>query len=422
MVDLSSCRQEFPSLQRTTQEGHPLVFLDGPGGSQVPASVIQAISNYYVQHNSNTHGQFVTSRETDAVIISARTHMAAMLGSRDPSTISFGQNMTTLNFFLSQAIGRILQPGDEIIVTELDHDANVAPWLALEEDRGVVIRWVPVLPSGMLDLNAFRQLINSKTRVIAVGYASNAIGTVNPIAQIRQWADEAGAYLVVDAVHWAPHGPIDVSRLQPDALLCSSYKFFGPHIGVLYTKPGFLESLPTLRVRPQAPMAPERIETGTLNHAALAGVVAAVEFIASLSGHSDGELAHRIHEAMVNVYQYEHELSRHLYEGLAHMPGVTLYGMPVGDDDRAPTVSFTVDGKSSLEVAHALGQQGILAWDGDFYAMTLVERLGLSKHGGLVRLGLAPYNTRGEIERTLTAIASIVEGKGASIDTSAFQQ
>lgn len=406
MKDLSYCRQAFPSLQRTGPDNLPLVFLDGPGGSQVPASVITAITHYYLNHNANTHGQFVTSRESDAVVTAARTAMAALLGADDPASISFGQNMTTLNFLLSQAIGRTLAPGDEIIVTELDHDANVAPWLQLA-DRGVVIREVPVLPNAELDLETFRALITSRTRVIAVGWASNAVGTVNPIATISQWAHEAGALLVVDAVHWAPHGLIDVGSIKPDALLCSSYKFFGPHVGVLYTRPGLLAELDTLRVRPQSPDGPERIETGTLNHAALEGVIAAVEFIASFADQPDEPIRARIRQAMGHIYHYEHELAAKLYRGLNAIAGVRVYGPPIGAQDRAPTLSFAIHDRSSLEVAHALGERGILVWDGDFYAMTLIDRLGVRGQRGLVRLGLAPYNTRIEVDRTLNAIEAI---------------
>ncbi len=406
MKDLSYCRHEFPSLQRTGPDNRPLVFLDGPGGSQVPSSVITAISHYYIRHNANTHGQYETSRESDAVILAARTAMASMLGAEDPSTISFGQNMTTLNFFLSQAIGRTLAPGDEVIVTELDHDANVAPWLLLEE-RGVVVREAPVLASGELDIEAFQGLISPRTRVIAVGWASNAVGTVNPLSQIAEWAHQVGALFVVDAVHWAPHGLIDVQQLKPDALLCSAYKFFGPHIGVLYTRPGLLDNLPTFRVRAQAPHAPERIETGTLNHASLQGLIAAVDFIASFAENPDEHSRTRIRQAMAHIYHYEHELAAKLYRGLLAIPQVRLYGPPVGAQDRAPTISFTLRDRSSVAVAHDLGERGILAWDGDFYAITLIDGLGVRSQGGLVRLGLAPYNTRVEIDRTLEAIESI---------------
>ncbi len=409
MKDLSYCRHQFPSLSRLGPDGQPLVYLDGPGGSQVPASVIQAIGDYYTHRNSNTHGQFVTSQESDAMIWQARTHMAAMLGSPDPSTISFGQNMTTLNFLLSQAIGRTLKPGDEVIVTDLDHDANVAPWLTLE-DRGVVIRRVPVTSTAELDMDALRQLVNDKTRLVAVGWASNAVGTVNPLAEIRQLTAAQGAWMLVDAVHWAPHGVIDVEQLKPDFLLCSAYKFFGPHIGILYARPGLLESLPTLRVRPQSEAAPERMETGTLNHAALAGTIRAVEFLASFADEPSETLRNRLRQAMTHVYHYEHELAAKLYRGLSGLPDLKVWGPPVGAQDRAPTISFTVAGQSSETIARRLGEAGILAWDGDFYAMTVVDQLGLRGQGGLLRLGLAPYNTALEVERTIRTVEEIIRG------------
>ncbi len=409
MKDLSYCRQQFPSLARSGPGNLPLIYLDGPGGSQVPASVIAAIADYYIQRNSNTHGQFITSRETDMVVTTARQRMAALVGARSSSSISFGQNTTTLNFLLSQALADVFKPGDEIIVTDLDHDSNVAPWLRLQE-RGLTIRRVPVLPEGKLDLDTFKHLLTAKTRLVAVGWASNALGTVNPLHDIRRWTDEVGAWLLVDAVHWAPHGVIDVEQLHPDFLLCSAYKFFGPHVGILYSKPGILDSIPTLRVRPQSENAPERIETGTLNHAALAGVSAAVEFIASLADDPGEDLRVRIRQAMTLVYHYEHDLASRLYRGLHAIPGVKLYGPAVGAEDRAPTISFTITNRSSQEVAKLLADRGILAWDGDFYALTLVDQLGLRDQDGLVRLGLAPYNTRSEVERTLSAVEEIVAG------------
>lgn len=404
--DLSVCRQQFPSLTRTTASHEPLIYLDGPGGSQVPYGVIGAIAEYYMHRNANTHGQFITSEESDAVIAQARSDVKAFLAAPETGSISFGQNMTTLNFLLSQAIGATLKPGDEIIVTDLDHDSNVAPWLALAA-RGAVIRRVPITASATLDMDAFKRLFSDKTRLVAVGWASNAVGTVNPLPTIRAWAKEAGSLFLVDAVHWAPHGPINATQLDPDFLLCSAYKFFGPHIGILYSKKGQLEALPTLRVRPQAPTAPERIETGTLNHAALAGVSAAIQFIASLSDQTQLGWSDRIHQAMENIYAYEHKLAKRLYTGLLTTPGVSVYGPAVGDEDRAPTVSFTMEDRSSEDVARALGHRGILAWDGDFYAMTLVDELGIRGQAGLVRLGLAPYNTMGEIERTLTVIREV---------------
>lgn len=406
MKNLSFCRQQFPSLNRTGPDGQPLVFLDGPGGSQVPTSVVTAISQYYLLHNSNTHGPFVTSQETDRIIADARGHAAALLGASTPASISFGQNMTTLNFLLSQAFGDTLQAGDEIVVTDLDHDSNVSPWLRLEQ-RGAAIRRVPLLPSGKLDMDAFRAAISRKTRLVAVGWASNALGTVNPLQEIRAWADDVGALLSVDAVHWAPHGFIDVQQLRPDFLLCSAYKFFGPHVGILYSRPGLLETLPTLKVRPQGEAAPDRIETGTLNHAALAGVTQAIEFVASLGDNPEDPLRDRIRQAMSNLYHYEHDLAARLYRGLSAIAGVKVYGPPVGADDRAPTLSFTIQGQHALSVAQALSDRGILAWDGDFYAVNVVDTLGIREQGGLVRLGLAPYNTTAEVDRTLEAIEAI---------------
>jgi cysteine desulfurase family protein (TIGR01976 family) len=316
--------------------------------------------------------------------------------------------MTTLNFLLSEALAETMQPGDEIVVTDLDHDSNVAPWLRLAA-RGIAIRRVPLLPSGELDMDVFHHLIGPRTRLVAVGWASNALGTVNPIAQVRQWTHEVGALLLVDAVHWAPHGVINLSELSPDFLLCSAYKFFGPHIGILYTRAGLLDTLPTLKVRPQSEIGPERIETGTLNHAALAGVSAAIAFIASLGGDSDGLLASRLTRAMRNIYDYEHSLARDLYEGLAGVPGVSIYGPAVGTGERAPTISFTLGNLTAAEVSSRLGHLGILAWDGDFYAVTAVESLELAERGGLVRLGLAPYNTAGEIGRTVDAVRQIAQ-------------
>lgn len=407
MRDLSFCRPQFPSLTRLTPDGHPLIYLDGPGGSQVPSSVITAISAYYMMHNANTHGQFVTSTETDSMILTARAHMASFLGSPEPGSISFGQNMTTLNFLLSQALSDTLKPGDEIIVTDLDHDANVAPWLRLGH-RGITIRRVPLRASAELDMDTFYELINERTRIVAVGWASNAVGTVNPLQEIRAATKAIGARLIVDAVHWAPHGVIDVNQLDPDFLLCSAYKFFGPHIGVLYAKSGLLETIPTLKVRPQSETGPERMETGTLNHAALSAVSAAVEFIASLADTPDAPFRQRLVQAMHHIYHYEHELATRLYRGLASMAGIKLYGPPVGAADRAPTISFTVDHMTSGVFAARLGQKGILAWDGDFYAMTLVDALHLRDKDGLVRLGLAPYNTFDEVNRTLEIIEDLL--------------
>lgn len=406
MIDVSVCRDQFPSLARQDASGTPLVYLDSPGGSQVPTCVIDAISHYYTHSNSNTHGCFITSNETDQVIAQARQDTAAFLNAPPRSTISFGQNMTTLNFLLSQALEDTFQPGDEIVVTDLDHDSNIAPWLRLARS-GMVIRRVPLNSDGHLDMRAFRALIGPRTRLVAMGWASNALGTVNPVATVRQWTRANGSLLLIDAVHWAPHGVINAAILDPDFLLCSAYKFFGPHIGILYARPGLLDTLPTLRVRPQTDSGPERMETGTLNHPALAGVSAAIHFIASLAQESPAGLSERLKRAMETIYTYEHAIGTQLYEGIANLPGVTVYGPGFDDNYRAPTISFTVEGMAAREVASQLSQHGILAWDGDFYAVAAIDALHVRERGGLVRLGLAPYNTRAEVERTVEAISSL---------------
>jgi len=407
MPDLSRCRSQFPSLGRVVG-GHPVAYLDGPGGTQVPASVIAAVDGYYQTSNANAHGFFAASVETDAVVTGARAAMAALLGAPGPATISFGQNMTTLAFSLAHALARGVGPGDEVVVTDLDHDANVTPWRVLAE-RGAVLRHVPVHPDATLDMEALRALVGGRTRLVAVGYASNAVGTVNDLASIRAWTREVGALLLVDAVHWVPHGVVDVTTLDPDFLLCSAYKFFGPHVGVLYARPGALDALPTDRLRPQRAAAPERVETGTLNHAALAGVTAAVEFIAGLAPAAppDAGLRERLVAAMTAVYHGERRLLERLWHGLGALPRVRRYGPEVGALARAPTVSFTVDGVHPDEVAARLAAAGISVWSGDFYAVTIVERLGLAASGGLVRAGMAPYTTEEEVDRLLAAVAAL---------------
>ena len=407
MGEVSRCRSQFPSLGRVVS-GHPVAYLDGPGGTQVPAGVIAAIASYYETSNANAHGLFAASVETEAVVDGARAAMAALLGAPGPGTISFGQNMTTLTFSLAHAVARTVRPGDEVVVTDLDHDANVTPWRVLAE-RGAVVRRVPVHPDATLDMDAFRALVGERTRLVAVGYASNAVGTVNDLATVRAWTREVGALLAVDAVHWVPHGLVDVAALDPDFLLCSAYKFFGPHVGVLYARPGALDGLPTDRLRPQLDRAPWRIETGTLNHAALAGVTAAVEFIAGLApAVPDGAaLRERLAAAMAAVYDDEHRLVERVWRGLGELPGVRRYGPEVGTGLRAPTVSFTVDGVHPDEAAGWLAARGIYAWSGNFYAVTIVDRLGLAGSGGLVRVGMAPYTTVEEVDRLLGAVADL---------------
>jgi len=401
MKDLLQSRQDFPSLSRVVG-GHPAAYFDGPGGTQVPEQVIEAISAYYRTSNANAHGPFVTSRETDETVDRARAAMAALLGAESPDCISFGANMTSLAFALSRALSRLIQPGDEVLVTDLDHEANRGPWLRLAE-HGAVVHSVRMKADGTLDLDDFRAKLSNKTKLAAVGYSSNALGTVNDLARIREWTREAGAWLIVDAVHYAPHFPLDLSRLQPDFLLCSAYKFYGPHMGILYCRPGLLDQLPTDKLRPQLDEAPYRIETGTLNFAALAGVTAAVEYIAS---HGTGDhLRERVFSAMERIHHYETQMAKQVYEGLSALPGVTVYGLPYHRDGlRAPTISFTVDGVHSHDVARSLGDQGLFVWGGHFYAMRVIESLGLEAQGGLVRIGVSLYNTAEEADRLITAV------------------
>lgn len=404
---VSDCRRDFPSLT-ATHRGRPLAYLDGPAGTQVPRQVADAITHYYETANANTEGQFPTSRATDATIAAARSAAAAFLGAPSGRTISFGQNMTSLAFALSHAFGRLFGAGDEVVVTALDHEANRGPWLALAE-RGVVVREVGLRRDGRLEADDLERMIGPRTRLVAIGWASNALGTVNDIALARRLSRQAGAWLLVDAVHYAPHFPIDVGELEPDFLLCSAYKFYGPHVGLLYSRPGLLEELPCDRLRPQHPEAPDRIETGTLNHAALAGVTAAVDYIASWG--VGGDLRSRVVSAMEAMGAWEEELARTYWENVREIPGVTVWGPPFGAGPRAPTVSITVEGLHPTELARHLGERGLQVWDGDFYAARPVEVLGLAERGGLLRTGISMYNTREEVDRLLEGIAEIARGR-----------
>ncbi len=396
-------RNDFPSLNKKVN-GYQLAYLDGPGGSQVPTQVIEAISNYYKNSNANTHGYFVTSIGSDEMIYQARKTAAYFLGAESPDCISFGANMTTLNFSLSKAIGRSLQRGDEIVITQLDHEANRGPWLNLRE-RGIIVREVLLKQDGTLDYFDFKEKINERTRLVAIGMSSNALGTVNNIKLIRQLTYEVGAWLMVDAVHYAPHFSIDVKSLGVDFLICSAYKFYGPHVGILYSREGLLEQFQTDRLRTQDPKAPNRIETGTLNHAAIAGVKAAVEYIASFGEGND--LRSKLVNAMKKINSYEHYLASTLYDELKKINGVAVYGQPFNDQHRAPTVSFTIDGIEPSEACKKFGEKGICVWDGNFYAIRAVEVLGLFEKGGLIRAGISLYNTMDEINRLVNEVKSI---------------
>jgi cysteine desulfurase family protein (TIGR01976 family) len=399
------CRGDFPALGREVN-GRRLAYLDGPAGTQVPRRVIDAVSEYYGACNANTHGQFVTSRESDHVIRRAREAAAAFLGAPSWREISFGANMTTLNFSLSHALAREMRPGDEIVVTELDHEANRGPWLALAE-RGIVVREVALRRDGTLDYEDMQRKITGRTKLVAVGFASNALGTVNDVARARELSRQAGAWLLVDAVHYAPHFPLDVTALDADFVLCSAYKFYGPHVGILYTRPGLLALLRTDKLRTQEDEAPFRIETGTLNHAAIAGVGAAIEYIASWG--EGATLRDRLVSAMEAIHVYEHGLAGFYWENVSKFPGVMAWGQDFASPRRAPTVSVTIAGVRPSEAAQSLGENGILVWDGDFYAARAIEVLGLADRGGVLRTGISMYNTRAEVERLLEGVAELAE-------------
>ncbi len=371
---LSPGRADFPSLGRM-HNGFPLAYFDGPGGTQIPRQVIDAIAAYYTTCNANTHGQFVTSIETDQMLEEARQVVAMFLGAKSHTTISFGANMTTLTFSLSRAIGRLLRPGDEVVITELDHEANRGPWLALR-NQGITVREVSVRRDATLDYDDFLSKINPRTKLVAMGLASNAFGTINDVSRIRKATTKVSALLMVDAVHYAPHLPIDVTSMDVDLLVCSAYKFYGPHVGILYAREGLLDRLETDRLRTQNQQAPYRIETGTLNHAAIAGVRAAVQYIAGLGEGSDHRS--RASEGMLRLGVHEHALGVLLYQGLLGIPKVTIYGESFDVPRRCPTVSFTIEGHPAAEVSAFLAKRGICTGVGHFYAIRPMEVMDCS--------------------------------------------
>ena len=403
-------RKQFPSLALQV-DGRPAVYFDGPGGTQVAGRVIEAVTDYYVRSNANTHGAFETSHRTDVVISAARAAMADMLGCR-PDEVAFGPNMTTLTFAMSRAIGRELGPGDEIVITSLDHDANVAPWRALSE-RGCTIRQVAVNASDCtLDLDDFQRQLTSRTKLVAVGYASNSVGTINPVARIVQMAHGVGALVYVDAVHYAPHGFIDVKALDCDFLSCSVYKFFGPHIGVLYGKHEHLAKFQPYKVRPATDEVPDRWETGTHNTEGLAGVSGAVTYLADLGEKLNPKAETRrqaLQAAFDAIKQYERELGDRLISGLKQIRGLKIFGIqdPSRFAERTPTVSIRIDGHEPREIAQRLGDRGIFVWDGNYYALNLSEVLGVEDKGGMVRIGLVHYNTPDEVDRLLEELKTI---------------
>ena len=412
--DVNEIRSHFPALQSGA------IFFDGPGGTQVSQQVIDAIVDYYKTMNANTHGAFVTAQKSDAMIAEARAAFADFLNARSSDEIVFGPNMTTLTFNISRALGRWLNPGDEIIVTNLDHDADISPWLALEE-RGAVVRWVDIHQDDCtLDLADFERQLSTKTKIVAVGGASNAVGSMNNLKTIIPLAHMAGAIVFVDAVHLAPHSPIDVQDLDCELLACSVYKYYGPHLGVLYGKYDLLNRLQAYKVRPADNVPPDKFETGTKNHEGMAGALAAVNYLASVGEKYGAPYAaqfkqfngRRLHlkTAMAAIKEYEKNLFVRLMVGLPKIPGIHIYGITdfARFDYRTPTVAFTLAGKTPREIAEYLGRENIYAWDGNYYALALMERLGLEEHGGAVRVGLAHYNTAEEVDRLLEMLGKLV--------------
>jgi len=430
-LDLPWVRAQFPSLAQTVN-GHPAAFLDGPGGTQVPQRVIDAISNYLSRDNANTDGAYATSRRTNAMLAEARAAMADFLNCA-ADEIVFGPNMTTLTYAMSRAIGRELGPGDEILVTRLDHDANVSPWLALEE-KGVTIRWAEIHPGDCtLDVEDLAAKLNSKTKLVAIGYASNAVGTINPVKEIVRLAHTVGALAFVDAVHYGPHGLIDVVALDCDLLVCSTYKFFGPHMGVLFGKREHLQRLHPYKVRPLTDAIPNRWEWGTLNHECIAGITACVDYIADLGRHAtgtcgDGRLGRQSSEArpeisdrraaiisaFESIHRHEQALMNRLMAGLSEIPQLKIYGItdPSCFAWRCPTLALRVINQTAeqtpLALATRLGDRGFFTWDGNYYALNLTERLDVEKSGGFLRIGLVHYNSAEEVDRLLAALTEIV--------------
>jgi cysteine desulfurase family protein (TIGR01976 family) len=406
--DVDAVRARFPALS-LTHDGQPMAFFDGPGGTQVPDSVIDAVVRYYRESNANHGGAFPTSERSDAIVAGATEALADLLGVA-ADELTLGPNMTTLTFHLSRSIVAAMKPGDEIVVSGLDHQANIDPWVAAARDNELIVRtWEPELTDCTLPLEGLDAVLNDRTRLVAVGWASNAVGTINPIAEIAKRAHAVGAWLFVDAVHAAPHLPLDARAVDADFVACSAYKFFGPHVGAVYGRAEILERLPAYKVRP----ADHKFQTGTGNFEGYAGAGAAVEYIADLGARygAVSEAASRregIVAGMRAVRAYEMALYRHLAGRLSAIDGVRIYGLTSGEDmeRRTPTAAITIDGVTPRAAAEALGRRGIAVWDGDFYATGLMERLGLAP-GGVVRIGLTHYNTESEVDRLAEELSSI---------------
>ncbi len=407
-LDLAAQRAQFPALQLTV-DGQPAVYFDGPGGTQVPQRVIDAISNALSVGISNLGGPFAASQHSVRIVAQARSAVADLLNASRPSEITFGQNMTSLTFALSRAISQTWQEGDEVIVTRLDHDANISPWLRAAADRGVVVRWLDFdVEDCTVMLDQLPDLLNERTRLLAINYASNAVGSITDVARAIELAHATGALVFVDAVHFAPHGLIDVAALDVDFLACSAYKFFGPHTGILYGKRSLLEEVEAYKVRPAPTQPPGKWETGTQSFESLAGVTAAVDYIASIAGAS-GSRREQVVASMAAVKAYEQGLSDRFLAGISAESAISLHGIDAAHG-RCPTFAIGVEGHSPAEVAKFLGKRGIFVWHGHYYAVAVMERLGLLDKGGLVRIGFAHYNSAEEVDRLLAALHELIHG------------
>lgn len=417
---MDALRDHFPALRRTI-DGRTVAYLDGPGGTQVPRECIDAMRTYLETSNANHGGAFTASAETDAMLADVHAAGADFLGAHEPHEIVFGPNMTTLTFAVSRALGRDIGPGDEIVVTRLDHDANVAPWLAVAEDRGATVRWIELAEDGAtLDLDGLDRMIGPRTRIVAVGLASNALGTVTDVGRVVEVAHAVGAVTYVDAVHAAPHVPIDVATLRADLLVVSPYKFFAPHLGMLYGRRELLERLSAYRVRPAGEALPGKWEVGTQSHESLAGLLGTFGYLERL-GAAHGRIASdagrrdRLRAAMSAIHSHERELSRGVLERLTSVPGLVVHGLtdPARIDERVPTFSVTLPGRRPRAIAEHLARRAISTWDGDFYAWELVRALGLDDDGGLLRIGLVHYNTLEEVDRLIEALHELAPARRA---------
>ncbi|MFP6658556.1 MAG: cysteine desulfurase-like protein [Pirellulales bacterium] len=405
-------RRGFPALRREVN-GRSAVFLDGPAGTQVPQSVIEAISGYLMRMNANHGGHFATSRDSDAMLAQGHAAVAELLGANDPECVSFGANMTSLTFALSRALSLTWQPGDEVLVTRLEHDANFTPWVLAARDAGARVRYVAIHPDDCtLDLDDLRSKLSERTRLVAVGCASNATGTINPVAEICRWARDLGALTFLDAVHFAPHARIDVARLDCDFLACSAYKFFGPHVGIMWGRRKLLEELEAYKLRPAPNSLPDKWMTGTQNHECIAGTLAAIEYLADVgrmaNANANLDNTPALDAAFEAIQSYEGELVAHLLAGLAELPKIRVWGItaPSRLAERLPTVSITHQEMNAENLARHLGNRGIFVWDGNYYALPLTETLGVEPDG-MVRIGLVHYNTHEEVDRLLLELESV---------------